>query len=81
MGLALNQPLPDGSMPPWDYRGVFCNLMGQICLQNGIAFGVAATLMTWVLLPLAGRLLAKAGNAPTTVICAFAFAALAGMLV
>ncbi len=81
MGLALNQPLPDGSMPLWDYRSMFCNFMGQICLQNGIAFGVATTLMTWVLLPLADRLLAKAGNAPTTVICAFAFTALAGMLV
>ena len=80
MGLALNQPLPDGSMPLWDYRGMFCNFMGQICLQNGIAFGAAATFMTWILLPLADRLLAKMGSAPATVICAFAFAALAGML-
>ena len=32
MGLMLNQPLPDGSLPLWDYRNMFCNFMGQICL-------------------------------------------------
>lgn len=81
MGLVLNQPLPDGSMPLWDYRGMFCNFMGQICLQNGLAFGMAATLMSWVLLPLMNRGLANVGNAPAAVICAFALAGLAGMLV
>ena len=28
---------------------MFCNFMGQVCLQNAIAFGVVATLMTWVI--------------------------------
>ena len=60
MGLMLNQPLPDGSLPLWDYRNMFCNFMGQICLQNALAFGVIATLMTWVIYPgletLLGRL-------------------------
>ena len=60
MGLMLNQPLPDGSLPLWDYRNMFCNFMGQICLQNALAFGVIATLMAWVIYPgletLLGRL-------------------------
>ena len=60
MGLMLNQPLPDGSLPLWDYRNMFCNFMGQICLQNALAFGDIATLMTWVIYPgletLLGRL-------------------------
>lgn len=51
MGLMLNQPLPDGTMPLWDYRDMFCNFMGQICLQNAIAFGLVATLMTWIIYP------------------------------
>lgn len=59
MGLMLNQPLPDGSLPLWDYRDMFCNFMGQVCLQNGIAFGVVATLMTWVIYPALESLLAK----------------------
>ncbi|MEF9875686.1 MAG: hypothetical protein RR772_02150, partial [Gordonibacter sp.] len=32
MGLMLNQPLPDGTLPLWDYRDMFCNFMGQVCL-------------------------------------------------
>lgn len=46
MGLALNM---DYAL--WDYRDMFCNFMGQVCLQNAIAFGIAATLMTWVIYP------------------------------
>ncbi|WP_080797465.1 putative ABC transporter permease [Arabiibacter massiliensis] len=51
MGLMLNQPLPDGTLPLWDYRDMFCNFMGQVCLQNAVAFGVVATLTTWVIYP------------------------------
>lgn len=51
MGLMVNQPLPDGTLPLWDYRDMFCNFMGQVCLQNAIAFGIVATLMTWVIYP------------------------------
>lgn len=80
MGLALNQPLPDGTMPLWDYRGMFCNFMGQICLQNGLAFGAAATLMTWVLYPLMERWLAKVGSEAAEALSLFALAGLAGML-
>lgn len=49
MGLMVNQPGPDGKLPLWDYSDMFCNFMGQVCLQNAIAFGVVATLMTWVI--------------------------------
>ena len=52
MGLMLNQPLADGTMPLWDYRDMFCNFMGQVCLQNAIAFGLISTLMVWILYPL-----------------------------
>ena len=33
--------------------------MGQVCLQNAIAFGVVATLMTWVIYPALEQLLSK----------------------
>ena len=46
MGLMLNM---DYSL--WDYRNMFGNFMGQVCLQNAIAFGMVATLMTWVIYP------------------------------
>lgn len=59
MGLMLNQPLPDGSLPLWDYRDMFCNFMGQVCLQNAVAFGVVATLMTWIIYPFLESLIIK----------------------
>lgn len=59
MGLMLNQPLPDGTLPLWDYRNMFCNFMGQVCLQNAVAFGFVATLMTWVIYPGLEKLLAR----------------------
>jgi len=57
MGLIMNQPLPDGSLPLWDYRNMFCNFMGQVCLQNAIGFGLVATLITWVVYPLLEKFL------------------------
>lgn len=59
MGLVLNRPGPDGVLPLWDYSDMFCNFMGQVCLQNAIAFGVVATLMTWVIYPALEQLLSK----------------------
>ncbi|MDR1087686.1 MAG: putative ABC transporter permease [Coriobacteriales bacterium] len=59
MGLILNQPLADGSLPLWDYRDMFCNFMGQVCLQNAIAFGLVATLVTWVVYPALQNLLGR----------------------
>lgn len=59
MGLMLNQPLPDGSLPLWDYRDMFCNFMGQVCLQNALAFGAISTLMVWVIYPVLEKYLAR----------------------
>ena len=50
MGLILNQPV-NGVYPLWDYSNQFCNFMGQICLQNAVAFGLLATVITWVVYP------------------------------
>lgn len=58
MGLMLNQPV-NGVYPLWDYSNMFCNFMGQVCLQNALAFGFVATLMTWVIYPAMERLLAR----------------------
>lgn len=50
LGLTQNQPV-NGVYPLWDYSNMFCNFMGQICLQNALAFGFAATIITWVVYP------------------------------
>lgn len=54
MGLTSNQDLQ-----LWDYSDMAFNFMGQVCLQNALAFGVAATLMTWVIYPALEKLLMK----------------------
>lgn len=59
MGMLLNQPDANGVYPLWDYTNMFCNFMGQVCLQNALAFGLAATLMTWVIYPALEKLLAR----------------------
>ena len=43
----------------WDYSDMFCNIMGQVCLQNTMAFGVAASLITWFVYPFLERLIAR----------------------
>ena len=43
----------------WDYRENFGNLMGQVCLQNTLAFGVVAAIITWWVYPLLERLIAR----------------------
>ena len=43
----------------WDYRTMWCNFMGQICLQNSLGFGLAATVMTFVIYPLVKGAIAK----------------------
>lgn len=52
MGLMLNQPGPDGTLPLWDYSNMFMNFMGQVCLQNALAFGAVSTAMTWLIYPM-----------------------------
>lgn len=74
LGLIQNQPV-DGVYPLWDYSNMFCNFMGQICLQNSLAFGAVATLMTWIVYPglekLMGRLSNNAANVLFIVVIAF----------
>ena len=54
MGLLVNADLQ-----LWDYRENFCNIMGQVCLQNTMAFGVVAAIITWWVYPLMERGIAK----------------------
>ena len=54
MGLLVNADLQ-----LWDYRDNFCNIMGQVCLQNTMAFGVVASIITWWVYPLMERLIAR----------------------
>lgn len=54
MGLMVNADLQ-----LWDYRNNFCNFMGQVCLQNTLAFGVAASIITWWVYPLLERRIAR----------------------
>ncbi len=43
----------------WDYSDHFMNIMGQVCLQNTIAFGVAASVITWFVYPMIERWISK----------------------
>ena len=54
MGLIVN-----ADFHLWDYRENFGNIMGQVCLQNTLAFGVVAAIITWWIYPLLERLLAR----------------------
>ena len=54
MGLLVNADLQ-----LWDYRDNFCNIMGQVCLQNTLAFGVVASIITWWVYPLMERWIAR----------------------
>ena len=54
MGLLFNADLQ-----LWDYRDNFCNIMGQVCLQNTMAFGVVAAIVTWWVYPLMERWIAR----------------------
>ncbi len=57
MGLLVNADLQ-----LWDYRENFCNIMGQVCLQNTMAFGVVAAIITWWVYPMLERLIARVPN-------------------
>ena len=46
----------------WDYTDNFCNIMGQVCLQNTLAFGVAASLIAWFVYPALESWLARVPN-------------------
>ncbi len=44
----------------WDYRDLPFNFMGQIVLQNSLVYSIAATLVVWLLYPMAARALHRA---------------------
>ena len=54
MGLLVN-----ANYQLWDYRDNFCNIMGQVCLQNTMAFGVVAAIITWWVYPMLERMIAR----------------------
>ena len=54
MGLIVN-----ANHQLWDYSDMFGNIMGQVCLQNTMAFGVAASLIAWFVYPMMERWLAR----------------------
>lgn len=61
LGFTQNQPV-NGVYPLWDYSDIPFNFMGQICLQNTMAFGAVATLMTWLVYPGLEHLMRKLPN-------------------
>ena len=54
MGLIVN-----ADYQLWDYRENFMNIGGQVCLQNTMAFGVVAAIITWFVYPMLERLIAR----------------------
>ena len=54
MGLIVNADLQ-----LWDYRENFGNIMGQVCLQNTLAFGAVASIITWWVYPMLERMIAR----------------------
>ncbi|MDO5117617.1 MAG: putative ABC transporter permease [Eggerthellaceae bacterium] len=56
-GLIFNADLQN-----WDYSNQFGNIMGQVCLQNTIAFGAAASIINWWVYPLLEKMLARVPN-------------------
>ena len=54
MGLIVN-----ADYQLWDYRENFGNIMGQVCLQNALAFGAACSIITWFVYPMLERWIAR----------------------
>ena len=68
MGLIVNADLQ-----LWDYRDNFCNIMGQVCLQNTLAFGVVASIITWWVYPLMERWIARIPRAVMDIVAVIIF--------
>ncbi len=52
----------------WDYRNMTFNILGQVCLQNMLAFGVAASLMAWIVYPQMEKWIARIPYAAMNII-------------
>jgi len=54
MGMAYNS-----NHELWDYSENFGNIMGQVCLQNAVAFGVACSVIAWFVYPTLERWISR----------------------
>jgi Predicted membrane protein len=51
-----------GSNPYWDYSDQPLNLLGQVCLRNSLAFGVASIGFIYIVYPYYDKLMKKLGS-------------------
>lgn len=54
LGLVVNAQLQ-----LWDYSDLPFNIMGQVCLQNSLCFGVISTAIVWIVYPLIERVVGR----------------------
>lgn len=57
----------------WDYRDIPFNFMGQVCLQNAIGFGLAATFIVYLVYPLCERVIASYPKDVVNTVCVGVF--------
>ena len=53
----------------WDYSDMPFNFMGQVCLQNALAFGAAASIICWWVYPMLERAIARVRPAIMNIVC------------
>ncbi len=53
----------------WDYSNLPFNFMGQVCLQNTLAFGIAASVIAWWVYPSMERAIARVRPAIMNIVC------------
>ncbi|MDO4539031.1 MAG: hypothetical protein Q4B54_12780 [Coriobacteriales bacterium] len=63
-GLMFNANLQN-----WNYSNLPFNFMGQVCLQNTLAFGVAASIISWFVYPALERAIARVRPATMNIVC------------
>lgn len=57
----------------WNYTDMPFNIMGQVCLQNAVGFGLAATIIVYVVYPFVERQVARIPNDVMNTICVGVF--------
>ena len=70
MGLAVNS-----NLQLWNYTNMPFNFMGQVCLQNALGFGAAASAIAWFAYPALERLIARVPRNVMNVVFVFVVAA------
>ncbi len=63
-GLMFNANLQN-----WDYTNLPFNFMGQVCLQNTLAFGVAASVISWYVYPALEKAIARVRPSTMNIVC------------